>query len=87
MSYRASVVRSASFLLLYVAAIVVGTFTVANVGAIRIAWLASGVAAVWWCVQRHAPTRWGDIAMLFVATGATTMALGSVPRIMRSDHG
>ncbi|GIE82447.1 hypothetical protein Aph02nite_83970 [Actinoplanes philippinensis] len=74
--YRSSLVRTVCFALAYAAACYAGRRLVL-VGNHNLAWPAAGVAVVWFCAHRRAPTRHLDMALLTLILGVTNWRTGT----------
>ncbi|MCU7724416.1 PAS domain-containing sensor histidine kinase [Actinoplanes sp. KI2] len=75
MSYRRSLARTASFALLYGAAVLLGRKTALGPAGIGLVWPAAGVSAVWFCAQWRARARWADAVALPLVLLATTLVI------------
>jgi hypothetical protein len=68
MTYRGSLARTGMFAVAYLIAVWAGRLTVMDDTNLSMVWPAAGIAVVWFCAQRDAPTRWADVAALAVIT-------------------
>ncbi|BFU44017.1 ATP-binding protein [Krasilnikovia sp. MM14-A1004] len=75
-SARVSLARTAAFASVYAVALLVGRMTVLDGSSLALVWPAAGVAVVWFCVQRHARTRWVDVCALPLIALAGNVATG-----------
>ncbi|GAB1646466.1 hypothetical protein KRMM14A1259_68890 [Krasilnikovia sp. MM14-A1259] len=73
---RVSLARTAGFAVVYALALLAGRMTVIDGSGMALVWPAAGVAVVWFCVQRHARTRWVDVCALSLIALAGNVATG-----------
>jgi signal transduction histidine kinase len=78
--YRSSLARTVCFALVYAAACYAGRRLVL-VGNHNLAWPAAGVAVVWFCAHRTAPTRRLDMVLLAVILGTVNWWTGTSPAV------
>ncbi|BEL06782.1 hypothetical protein Q0Z83_049730 [Actinoplanes sichuanensis] len=78
--YRRSLVRTVCFALVYAAACYAGRRLVL-IGNHNLAWPAAGVAVVWFCAHRRAPTRRLDMLLLALILGAVNWWTGTSPAV------
>jgi signal transduction histidine kinase len=78
--YRCALVRTGCFAVTYAAACYAGRRLVL-VGNHNLAWPAAGVAVVWFCAHRRAPTRRLDMVLLAVILGAINCWTGAGPAV------
>ncbi len=75
--YRISLARTLAFALLYAAAVYAGRRTAMVADSVSLVWPAAGVAVVWFCAHRDAPTRWLDTILLAVILGVGNWRTGA----------
>ncbi|MFI1988482.1 ATP-binding protein [Actinoplanes sp. NPDC020271] len=75
--YRVSLARTLMFALLYAAAVYAGRCTAMVADGVSLIWPAAGVAVVWFCAHRDAPTRWLDTVLLAVILGVGNWRTGT----------
>ncbi|GAB1644164.1 ATP-binding protein [Krasilnikovia sp. MM14-A1259] len=73
---RVALARTAGFALVYAVALLAGRMTVIDGSSLAMLWPAAGFAVVWFCVQRHARTRWVDGCALTLIALAGNAATG-----------
>jgi signal transduction histidine kinase len=78
--YRISLARTVCFALVYAAACYAGRRLVV-VGNHNLAWPAAGVAVVWFCAHRRAPTRRLDMLLLALILGTVNWRTGTTPQV------
>ncbi|WP_229831161.1 ATP-binding protein [Actinoplanes ianthinogenes] len=78
---RRSLVRTALFALLYAAAVYAGRRTAMVADGVSLVWPAAGVAVVWFCAHRAAPTRHLDMLLLAVILGVGNWRTGATPAV------
>jgi hypothetical protein len=78
--YRISLARTVCFTLVYAAACYAGRRLVV-VGNHNLAWPAAGVAVVWFCAHRRAPTRRLDMLLLALILGTVNWRTGTTPQV------
>ncbi|WP_433796135.1 sensor histidine kinase [Actinoplanes sp. CA-252034] len=79
-AYRISLARTVCFALAYAAACYAGRSLVV-VGNHNLAWPAAGVAVIWFCAHRRAPTRHLDKLLLTLILGVINWLTGSPPAV------
>ncbi|GIF14417.1 sensor histidine kinase [Actinoplanes teichomyceticus] len=79
--YRLSLARTALFALLYAAAVHAGLRTAMVADGVGMVWPAAGVAAIWFCAHRDAPTRHLDVLLLVAILGGGTWHTTGSPSI------
>ncbi|WP_239164008.1 ATP-binding protein [Actinoplanes palleronii] len=79
--YRLSLARTVLFALLYAAAVYAGRRTAMVADGVSLVWPAAGVAAVWCCAQRGAPTRRLDLLLLAGILGTGNWLTGASPAV------
>ncbi|GAA2855950.1 hypothetical protein Acy02nite_08520 [Actinoplanes cyaneus] len=75
--YRSSLARTLMFALLYAAAVYAGRRTAMVADGVTLIWPAAGVAVVWFCAHRDAPTRRLDTVLLVVILGVGNWRTGA----------
>ncbi|WIM94025.1 ATP-binding protein [Actinoplanes oblitus] len=75
--YRRALARTALFTLLYAAAVYAGRKTAMVADGVSLVWPAAGVAVVWYCAIRGAPTRHLDMLLLAVILGVGNWRTGA----------
>ncbi|MEU4620761.1 ATP-binding protein [Actinoplanes sp. NPDC023801] len=78
--FRSSLARTACFALTYAAACYAGRRLVLA-GNHNLAWPAAGVAVVWFCAHRRAPTRRLDMLLLALILGVVNWRTGTTPAV------
>ncbi|GAA4587318.1 signal transduction histidine kinase [Actinoplanes octamycinicus] len=79
--YPRSLARTAFFALLYAAAVYAGRRTAMVDDGVSLVWPAAGVAVVWYCAIRDAPTRHLDMLLLAVILGVGNWWTGAPPAV------
>ncbi|MFD0481472.1 PAS domain S-box protein [Kineococcus sp. GCM10028916] len=74
-----TVLRSVAFAVAFSLSVFLGRLTLMDGTSLSLVWPAAGVAAVWFCAQRHAGTRGLDVALLSVATFVLNTLTGAPP--------
>ncbi|WP_433829842.1 ATP-binding protein [Actinoplanes sp. CA-015351] len=80
MTYRRSLARTGIFAVVYALATFAGRATVMDDANLSLVWPAAGVAAIWFCRQRHSPLRWADaVALGLITVAVNTATKASAP--------
>lgn len=80
MTYRRSLARTGIFAVVYALATFAGRATVMDDANLSLVWPAAGVAAIWFCRQRHSPLRWADaVALGLITVAVNTATKASTP--------
>lgn len=72
-------VRSAGFAAAFAVAVLLGRATILDGANLSLIWPAGGVAAAWFCLQRHAGTLRLDVVLLSLTTLVLNLATGAGP--------
>jgi PAS domain S-box-containing protein len=79
--YRHSLGRTVIFALLYALAVYAGRCTAMVAHGVSLVWPAAGVAVVWFCAHRSAPTRRLDVLLLAVILGVGNWLTDAPPAV------